>query len=157
MALKSGETGSGESHTTIFTIKTNLFWWFWRLSVSISHVFFTEMESLCTDGQIAPISATKRGLSGLTWEGIASCSVATCYQGAWFVRTGCPVIAAQSRTKVKFRGPLAKIRGVAKKRHGHNFQNWGSISNQRGVKWVSLTLLRYGAEILKIVAVSFFL
>ena len=57
---------------------------------------------------------------------------------------------------MKFRGPLAKIRGVAKKRHGHNFQNFGSISNQRGAKWVSLPLIQYGAEILKIVAVSFF-
>ena len=62
--------------------------------MSISHVFFTEMESLCTDGQIAPISATKRGLSGLTWEGIASCSVATCYQRSLVVRTVCPILIA---------------------------------------------------------------
>ena len=27
--------------------------------------------------------------------------------------------------KVKFRGPLAKISGVTKKRHGRNFQNRG--------------------------------
>ena len=40
MALKSGETGSGESHTTIFTIKTNLFCWF---SVSVSHLCLYHM------------------------------------------------------------------------------------------------------------------
>ena len=34
-----------------------------------------------------------------------------------------------------------------KKRHGHNFQNFGSISNQRGTKWVSSTLIQYGAKI----------
>ena len=37
------------------------------------------------------------------------------------------VIATQSRTRVKFRGPLAKISSVTKKRHGHNFQNWMSV------------------------------
>ena len=43
-----------------------------------------------------------------------------------------------------------------KKRHGHNFQNFGSILNQRGTNPLGSTLIRYGAEILKIVAVSFF-
>ena len=43
-----------------------------------------------------------------------------------------------------------------KKSHGHNLPNFASISNQRGTKWVSSTLIQYGAEILKIVAVSFF-
>ena len=61
------------------------------------------------------------------------------------------VIAAQSRTKVKFRGPLAKIRGVKKKRHGHSFQNRDSILNQREGNPLYSTLIRYG-----IVAVSFF-
>ena len=51
---------------------------------------------------------------------------------------------------------LAKISGVTKKRHGHNFQNFGSISNQREGNPLHSTLIRYGAEILKIVAVSFF-
>ena len=50
----------------------------------------------------------------------------------------------------------SKLWGVTKKRHGHNFQNFGSKSNQRGTMWVSSTLIRFGAEILKIVAVSFF-
>ena len=90
MALKSGETGSGKSHTTIFTIKATYFPIFGGCLCLYHMFFFTEMESLCTDGQIAPISATKRGLSGLTWEGIASCSVATCYQRSLVVRTGCP-------------------------------------------------------------------
>ena len=67
------------------------------------------------------------------------------------------VIAAQSRKKVKFSGTLAKISGVTKKRHGHNFQNFGSISNQREGNPLHSTLIRYGAEISKIVAVSFFL
>ena len=45
----------------------------------------------------------------------------------------------------------------SKKSHGHNRQNWGSISNQRGTKWVSWTLIQYGGSILEIVAVTFFL
>ena len=64
-------------------------------------------------------------------------------------------MAAQSR--VKSQEFSWQIGGVKKKRHGHNFPNWGSILNQRGKKWVSLTLIQYGASILKIVAVSFFL
>ena len=51
----------------------------------------------------------------------------------------------------------SKIVGVKKKRHGHNFPDFSSIFNKRGKKWVTLTLIQYGAEILKIVAVSFFL
>ena len=47
--------------------------------------------------------------------------------------------------------------GVQKKRHGHNFQNLCSKSNQRGRNPYSSTLIRCGAKILKIVAVSFFL
>ena len=49
------------------------------------------------------------------------------------------------------------ISDVQKKRHGHNFPDFGSTFNQRGKKWVTLMLIEYGAEILKIVAVSFFL
>ena len=64
-------------------------------------------------------------------------------------------MAAQSR--VKSQDFSWQIGGVKKKRHGHNFPDFGSILNQRGKKWVTLTLIQYGAEILKIVAVSFFL
>ena len=60
----------------------------------------------------------------------------------------------QSRLKFQFK---KKQRcGVQKKRHGHNFQNFGSKSNQRGTNPYSSTLIRFGAKILKIVAVSFF-
>ena len=63
-------------------------------------------------------------------------------------------MAAQSRVKSQDFFPQSG--GVQKKRHGHNFPDFGSILNQRGQKWVTLTLIQYGAEILKIVAVSFF-
>ena len=63
-------------------------------------------------------------------------------------------MAAQSRVKSQDFFPQSG--GVQKKRHGHNFPDFGSILNQRGKKWVTLTLIQYGAEILKIVAVSFF-
>ena len=52
---------------------------------------------------------------------------------------------------------VPEIMRCQKKSHGHNFQNWASLSNQRGTKWVSSTLIRYGGSILKIVAVTFFL
>ena len=51
----------------------------------------------------------------------------------------------------------SKIVGVTKKRHGHNFQNFGSILNQRQSNPLFSTLIQYGTEIWKIVAVSFFL
>ena len=63
-------------------------------------------------------------------------------------------MAAQSRVKSQKNFPQSG--GVQKKRHGHNFPDFGSILNQRGKKWVDLTLIQYGAEILKIVAVSLF-
>ena len=50
----------------------------------------------------------------------------------------------------------SKIVGVKKKRHGHNFQNFGSILNQRQSNPLFSTLIQYGTEIWKIVAVSFF-
>ena len=49
------------------------------------------------------------------------------------------VIAAQSRKKVKFSGTLAKISGVTKKRHGHNFQNRG-LKRIAGVRSCSQTI-----------------
>ena len=61
-------------------------------------------------------------------------------------------MAAQSR--VKSQEFFVKNSWRQKKRHGHNFPDFGSILNQRGKKWVTLTLIQYGAEI---VAVSFFL
>ena len=64
-------------------------------------------------------------------------------------------MAAQSR--VKSQEFSWQISGVKKKRHGHNFPDFGSILNQRGKKWVTLTLIQYGVLILKIVVVSFFL
>ena len=54
-------------------------------------------------------------------------------------------------------GPLAKLCGVQKNKHGHNFQNIGSKMNQRWVIDYDPMLIRFGSDILKIVAVSVFL
>ena len=43
-----------------------------------------------------------------------------------------------------------------KKSHGNNLQNWASILNQRSTNPLGSTLIRYGASILQIVAVTFF-
>ena len=45
---------------------------------------------------------------------------------------------------------------VKKNRYGHNFQNIASKTNQRGLIVSEPTLIQFGADILKIVAVSFF-
>ena len=66
------------------------------------------------------------------------------------------VIAAQSRKKVKFSGPLAKIRGVTKKRHGHNFQNRGLKRIAGVVNPIDYPCYSFQTSNLKIVAVSFF-
>ena len=54
------------------------------------------------------------------------------------------------------KGPSSKIRGVTKKRHGHNFEFWGLKLNQRVKNPLFSALIQYGDEIFKIVAVSFF-
>ena len=45
---------------------------------------------------------------------------------------------------------------VEKNRYGHNFQNIASKTNQRGLIVYEPTLIQFGADILKIVAVSIF-
>ena len=60
------------------------------------------------------------------------------------------------RTLLKFQFFQKQRCAVEKKRHGHNFQNLCSKSNQRGRNPYSSTLIRCRASILKIVAVSFF-
>ena len=49
------------------------------------------------------------------------------------------------------------ICGVQKNKHGHNFQNIASKTNQHGVIVYDPTLIQFGADILKIVAVLVFL
>ena len=53
--------------------------------------------------------------------------------------------------------PLAKLLAVKKNKHGHNFQNIASKTNQRGLIVSEPTLIQFGADILKIVAVFIFL
>ena len=52
--------------------------------------------------------------------------------------------------------PLPKIRGVAKKRHGHNIEFWALIRNQRGPNMVGSTLIQWQRSKLIIVAVLIF-
>ena len=52
--------------------------------------------------------------------------------------------------------PLPKIRGVTKKRYGHNNEFWALPLNQRGTNHVGPTLIPYQSPKLNIVAVSFF-
>ena len=52
--------------------------------------------------------------------------------------------------------PSSKIRGVKKKRHGHNFEFWALPRNQRGTNHIEPTLIPWQSSKLKIVAVSFF-
>ena len=69
--------------------------------------------------------------------------------------SGMGVIAARSWRTAKFLGPLQKIRGVTKKRHGHNNEFWALPSNQRGTNHVGPTLIPYQSPKLNIVAVSY--
>ena len=59
-------------------------------------------------------------------------------------------------TDCEILGPLPKIRGVTKKRHGHNNEFWALPSNQRGTNHVGPTLIPYQSPKINIVAVSFF-
>ena len=52
---------------------------------------------------------------------------------------------------------VTEIMRCLKKSHGHNLQNWASVSNQRQTNPLGSTLIRYGGSILQIVAVTFFL
>ena len=51
---------------------------------------------------------------------------------------------------------VSKIMRGPKNKHGHNFQNIASKTNQRGLIVYEPTLIQFGADILKIVAVSVF-
>ena len=74
----SHRKGACRAVSAILVTHYSTYFSFFLGSLCLFHmVFFTETGSLHTDGQIAPIAVTKRGLKGLTWEGIASCSVAT--------------------------------------------------------------------------------
>ena len=70
--------------------------------------------------------------------------------------SGMGVITAQSWRTAKFLGPLQKIRGVTKKRHGHSNEFWALPSNQRGTNHVGHTLIQWQGSKINIVAVSFF-
>ena len=52
-------------------------------------------------------------------------------------------------------GSVSKIRRCPKNKYGHNVQNIGSKMNQRLVIGYDLTLIRFGNDILKIVAVVY--
>ena len=67
-----------------------------------------------------------------------------------------PVLVTLSWVSATKWGPLAKLCGVKKNKYGHNFQNIGSKLNQRWVIDYDPTLICFGSNILKIVAVSVF-
>ena len=64
-------------------------------------------------------------------------------------------VIAAART-VKFLGPLQKIRGVTKKRHGHNIDFWVLKRIAGPSHMVGRTCYSFQASKLIIVAVSFF-
>ena len=74
----------------------------------------------------------------------------------WVQQIFDPVLVARSWVSATKWGPLAKLLAVAKNKHGHNFQNIGSKLNQRGLRDYEPTLIRFGSDILKIVAVLVF-
>ena len=67
-----------------------------------------------------------------------------------------PVITAQSQHMAEKVKASRKLWAVTKKRHGHNFENYGSKLNQRWNNHVGPTLIQFRSPKLKIVAVSFF-
>ena len=75
----------------------------------------------------------------------------------WVQQIFDPVLVARSWVSAKKWGPLAKLWAVKKNKHGHNFQNIASKTNQRGLIVYEPTLIQFGADILKIVAVLIFL
>ena len=68
-----------------------------------------------------------------------------------------PVLVTRSWVSATKWGPLAKLCGVQENKHGHNFQNIGSKMNQCWVIDYDPMLIRFGSDILKIVAVLIFL
>ena len=74
----------------------------------------------------------------------------------WVQQIFYPVLVGRSWVSATKWGPLAKLWAVQKNKHGHNFQNIASKTNQRGLIVYEPTLIQFGAEILKIVAVLIF-
>ena len=67
-----------------------------------------------------------------------------------------PVLVGRSWVSATKWGPLAKLCGVKKNKYGHNFRTIGSKMNQRWVIDYDPMLIRFGSDILKIVAVLVF-
>ena len=74
----------------------------------------------------------------------------------WIQQIFDPVLVARSWVSATKWGPLAKLWTVKKNKHGHNFQDIGSKMNQRLVIVYDPTLIRFGSNILKIVAYLLF-
>ena len=70
--------------------------------------------------------------------------------------SGMGVIAARSWRTAKFLGPLQKIRGVTKKRHGHNNEFWGLKRIAGPPNHVRRPCYSFQDPQIDIVAVSFF-
>ena len=74
----------------------------------------------------------------------------------WVQQIFDPVLVAQNWVSATKWGLLAKLCGVKKNKHGHNFQNISSKMNQRWVIVYDATLIQFESDFLKIVAVSVF-
>jgi len=74
----------------------------------------------------------------------------------WVQQMFVPVLVARSWVSATKWGPLAKLCGVKKNKHGHNFRDIGSKMNQRWVIDYDPMVIRFGSDIFKIVAVFFF-
>ena len=85
-----------------------------------------------------------------------SCQATANEYERWVQQMFDPVSFARSLVSATKWGPLAKLCAVQKNKHGHNFQNIGSKRNQRLVIVYDITLIHFGSDILKIVAVLFF-
>ena len=66
-------------------------------------------------------------------------------------------MACSKSVKCKILGPLTKLRGVTKKRHGHNFDFFGPKRIARLLDIVEKPCYSFQTKKIKIVAVSFFL
>ena len=98
---------------------------------------------------------SRRPYMGTTMWKLTSCRIGKC-DGFPCSDVLNPSYGWAKSTESEILSSSSKIVGVKKKRHGHNFQNFGSILNQRQSNPLLSTLIQYGTEIWKIEAVSFF-
>ena len=108
-----------------------------------------------TFGQFTRVFGIGTQIRGTTMRKLRSWAFRKC-RTFWVWESPKGSYCCSKSTDFEILGPLAKLRGVTKKSHGHNFDFSGPARNQRGTNPYGKPLIPCQPRKIKIVAVTFF-